>query len=40
VFVIGQQVNTQSPQFEAAERACQAVRPHALAVQQIGPGGP
>jgi hypothetical protein len=40
VFVIGQQVNTQSPQFEAAERACQAVRPHATAVQQIGPGGP
>jgi hypothetical protein len=40
VFVIGPQVNTQSPQFEAAERACQAVRPHAMAVQQIGPGGP
>ncbi len=40
VFALGQQVNTESPQFEAAERACQAVRPHALAVQQIGPGGP
>jgi hypothetical protein len=40
VFVLGSQVNTQSPQFEAADRACQAVRPHSVAVQQIGPGGP
>jgi hypothetical protein len=40
LFVLGSRVNTQSPQFEAAERACQAVRPHAMAVQQIGPGGP
>jgi hypothetical protein len=40
VFVLGSRVNTQSPQFEAAERACQAVRPHSMALQQIGPGGP
>ncbi len=39
-FVLGPQVNTESPQFEAADRACEAVRPHSLAVQQIGPGGP
>jgi hypothetical protein len=40
VFVLGQRVNAEAPQFEAADRACQAVRPHSVAVQQIGPGGP
>ncbi len=40
MFVLGSQLNTESPQFQAAERACKAVQPHSVAVQQIGPGGP